>query len=82
MMYFLIKVLVLFVLCIVVLDAKKYRVTLTSEERKELESLLKRGWVSALKQRHARILLKADEVRSGATDEQISPSSWGRYSYG
>ena len=59
-------------MCIVVLDAKKYRVTLTSEERKELESLLKRGRVFALKQRHARILLKADEVRSGATDEQIA----------
>ena len=51
---------------------KKYRITLTSEEQKMRESVLKRGRVSALKQRHTRILLKADEVSSGATDEQIA----------
>jgi hypothetical protein len=38
----------------------KYRVTLTPEERGELEKLLKRGKVAARKLTHARILLLAD----------------------
>ena len=47
---------------------KKYRITLTPEEREHLEGLLSRGRVSALKQRHARILLLADENRPGGCD--------------
>ena len=44
---------------------KKYRVTLTSEERAELERLLGRGKAAARKLTHARILLKADEAPGG-----------------
>lgn len=43
---------------------KRYIVTLTDEERAELEAMLAGGKASALKQAHARILLKAD-VSSG-----------------
>lgn len=48
--------------------SKKYRIALTPEERQELEGLLSRGKVSALKQRHARILLHADESQPGGPD--------------
>ena len=44
---------------------KKYRVTLTPEERADLERLLGRGKAAARKLTHARILLKADEAPSG-----------------
>jgi transposase len=50
---------------------KKYRVTLTEEERKTLEQLISRGKGAARKLLHARILLKADE-NVGWSDEQIS----------
>ena len=50
---------------------KKYKVTLTEEERKTLESLISRGKGAARKLLHARILLKADEA-VGWTDEAIS----------
>jgi transposase len=39
---------------------KKYRVTLTSEERHELNQLISKGKGAARKLLHARILLKAD----------------------
>lgn len=39
---------------------KKYRVTLTEEERHELQQLLSKGKAAARKLLHARILLKAD----------------------
>ena len=44
---------------------KRYIVTLTDEERAELEGLLAGGRSSALKQAHARILLKADAAGGG-----------------
>ncbi len=44
---------------------KKYRVTLTSAERNELEGLLTRGKADVRKIKHAQILLKADEADDG-----------------
>ena len=44
---------------------KKYRVTLTAEERDALERLLARGKADVRKIRHAQILLKADETEGG-----------------
>ena len=54
--------------------SKKYRIILTPEERKELEELVNRGKVSALKQRHGRILLQADDNQPGgaATNPAIA----------
>lgn len=54
--------------------SKKYRITLTPQERKELEELVNRGKVSALKQRHGRILLQADDNQPGgaATNAAIA----------
>ena len=53
---------------------KKYRVTLTSEERLQLETLLGKGKTAARKLARARILLKADATPPGPawTDEQIA----------
>ena len=42
----------------------RYIVELTSEERTQLEQLLRKGKVAAYKQRHARILLLADRSPS------------------
>src|SRR3954471_16010531 len=42
--------------------AKRYRVTLTAEERAGLEALISRGKADARKLAHARILLQADEA--------------------
>jgi transposase len=50
---------------------KKYKVTLTEEERQDLEQLISRGKGVARKLLHARILLKADET-VGWSDERIS----------
>jgi transposase len=52
----------------------KYVVRLTSEERQELEGLVKRGKVAAAKRRRAQILLTADagSEGSGWTDEQVA----------
>jgi transposase len=52
---------------------KKYRVTLTAEERQELEALVSQGKAAARKITHARILLKADAAEGGPAwpDEQI-----------
>ena len=52
----------------------KYRVTLTAEERAELDQLIRTGTGAARKLAHARILLKADEPPDGPgwTDEQIA----------
>ena len=54
--------------------AKKYRVTLTAEERDELERLLARGKADVRKIKHAQILLKADEAQGGPRwpDERIA----------
>lgn len=46
--------------------AKKYRVTLTAEEREELQALLAKGKASARKLTHARVLLQVDETATGA----------------
>jgi Homeodomain-like domain len=53
---------------------KKYRVTLTSEERHELKQLLHKGKGAARRLLRARILLKADgsEGQEAWKDEAIS----------
>lgn len=52
---------------------KKYRVTLTEEERAELRKLVSVGKAAARRLNHARILLMADATAQGLrrTDEQI-----------
>ncbi len=50
---------------------KKYKVTLTEQEREELGQLIGRGKGAARKLLHARILLKADS-QIGWNDEAIS----------
>ena len=45
--------------------AKKYRVTLTSEERAAMVAMISRGKADARKLAHARILLQADEAPGG-----------------
>lgn len=54
--------------------AKKYRVTLTPEERAELDGMLGKGKADARKLAHARILLQADAADGGParTDEQVA----------
>lgn len=54
--------------------AKKYRVTLTCEERRELEGWVNKGKSEARKLAHARILLQADEAEGGPcrTDDEIA----------
>ena len=44
---------------------KKYRVTLTAEERQDLQDLIASGKAAAQKLAHARILLKADAAAGG-----------------
>src|SRR3954447_9045039 len=44
---------------------KKYKVTLTTEERQELQVLIAAGKAAAKKLTHARILLKADAADGG-----------------
>jgi transposase len=53
---------------------KRYKVTLSSEERLHLQSLISKGKSAAQKLRRARILLKADESPGSPAwiDEQIS----------
>lgn len=53
---------------------KKYKVTLTSEERQRLEQMVRTGRTPARTLTRARVLLKADccAGRAGWTDEQIS----------
>jgi transposase len=52
----------------------KYTVRLSKEEREELEGIVKRGKVAAVKRRRAQILLKADARSDGPslTDEQVA----------
>jgi len=45
--------------------AKRYRVTLTAEERDGLERMISRGKADARKLAHARVLLQADEAEGG-----------------
>src|SRR3954469_9494905 len=53
---------------------KRYRVTLTAEERSGLEQMIGSGKAAARKLAHARILLKADEAAGGpgGADGQIA----------
>ena len=53
---------------------KKYVVKLTSQERKQLEGLIKKGKVPGYKIRHAQMLLKADQGKQGPGwhDRQIA----------
>jgi transposase len=53
---------------------KKYRVTLTAEERESLVALIAVGKAAAKKLTHARILLKADQAEGGPgwIDQQIA----------
>ena len=53
---------------------KKYRVRLTEDERRELQTLASRGRTAAYRQTHARILLMSDERRSdgGMKDTDIA----------
>jgi hypothetical protein len=59
-----------------VVVAKKYRVTLTDEERAGLGSMISKGKADARKLAHARILLQADEADGAParTDEEIASS--------
>jgi hypothetical protein len=53
---------------------KKYKVTLTAEERNSLQDLIAAGKTSALKLTRARVLLKADAAAGGPawTDARIA----------
>lgn len=53
---------------------KKYKVTLTADERVQLQGLLGGGRAAALKLAHARILLKTDAAEGGPawSDERIA----------
>lgn len=56
--------------------AKRYRVTLTQQERDELQQMIRKGRSAASKLAHARILLQADESEDAParTDQQIAQS--------
>lgn len=47
------------------MPAKRYRVTLTKEEREALLKLIRKGRAAARELSHARILLEADESEAG-----------------
>src|SRR5512132_2908921 len=53
---------------------KKYRVTLTTDERQGLQEMIAAGKAAAQKLAHARILLKADAAPGGPawTDDRIA----------
>lgn len=52
---------------------KKYRVTLTAEEREQLREMLSKGKAAARALTHARILLKTDQAEGGPawTDDAV-----------
>lgn len=56
------------------MPAKKYKVTLSQEERQELQTLVMKGKTAAHKRTHAQILLQSDEGEKGPgwKDSQIS----------
>ncbi len=56
------------------MPSKRYVVELTNQERKALKKLISTGKAAAYRQRHARILLLADEnsPHGPMTDEQIA----------
>jgi len=53
---------------------EKYQITLTEEERRHLEDLVRKGKAAARRLTHARILLLADESdgRNGRSDEEVA----------
>ena len=53
---------------------KKHHIRLSSQEREQLETILRKGKASAQRQRHARILLFADTngPEGGWSDSQIA----------
>jgi transposase len=53
---------------------KKYRVTLTADEREQLAAMIATGKAAAQKLVHARILLKADQADGGPgwTDQRVA----------
>ena len=53
---------------------KKHVLELTSEERRQLEGLVKKGKVAGYKIRHAQMLLKSDQGKQGPgwRDKQIA----------
>ena len=56
---------------------KKHHIGLSAQERNELEAILRKGRVSAVRQRHARILLLADVdgCEGGWSDSQIAAAA-------
>lgn len=54
--------------------AKKYRVTLTAEERDELGAMISKGKSDARKLAHARVLLQVDEADGAParTDQEVA----------
>ena len=56
------------------MPAKKYKVTLTAEERGQLKKLISKGKAAARKLTHARILLACDETEEfrGASDVEVA----------
>ena len=56
---------------------KKHHIRLSVQERNELEAILRKGRASALRQRHARILLLADTEGpdGGSSDSQIAAAA-------
>jgi transposase len=53
---------------------KKYRVTLSADERRHLDELLSRGKADVRKLKHAQVLLKVDESADGPgwADDQVA----------
>lgn len=56
---------------------KKHHIQLSGEEREQLETILRKGKASALRQRHARILLLADTdgPEGGWSDSRIATAA-------
>lgn len=59
------------------MPAKKYRVTLSSEEHQQLRQLVDTGKVAAAKRKHAQMLLHADESDQGLgwDDDRIAQAN-------
>ena len=57
---------------------KKHHIRLSAQERNELEAILRKGRASAVRQRHARILLLADTAgpEGGSSDSQIASAAY------
>ena len=56
---------------------KKHHIRLSAQERNELEAILRKGRASAVRQRHARIVLLADTAgpEGGSSDSQIASAA-------